>query len=168
MAIDFPKDFLSLHKTLSRLPLGIYVFSGVVGFVAPYSASVSPCVEVLDDTQCEVTISDFWWHRNPFSSIHAIALANLGEQTSGILMVCLLQKYKQLRAIPKRIDTEYLKKARGIIRGKSGGVDLSLVGEKNPKCDIAVVTKMFDTRGDLVAQTTVTWALEFRGPKKHN
>jgi len=151
-----PREFFDLFVTLARLPLGRYVFSGVVSFFAPYSSSVGPFVKDLSSQGCVVQIQDWPWMRNPFSSVHAIALANLGEQVGGILMVCLLQRRRDLRAIPTRVDTVYAKKARGLIEGRSDAISLDFVGEEK---EIQVVGKMFDSAGQLVATTTVYWTV---------
>ena len=56
--------------------------SSLVGFFAPYTASISCYVEQLNELKGAVIILyDYPWLRNPYQSIHAIALANLGEYT---------------------------------------------------------------------------------------
>ena len=152
-------DFFRLFERLAVLPFGKRVFSGLIGIFAPYSASVSPCVQRLDQDGCHVSITAWPWLRNPYSCLHAIALANLGEQTGGILMLALLQRAKSVRAIPVRVDTLYFAKARGVILGKSNlSVDSLL--QVSEKGELAVVTKMFDEKNVLVAETTATWMVE--------
>ena len=63
----------------------------------------------------QASLVDRPWLRNPFSCVHALALANLGEFSSGMLMVNWLAYHKDKRGIPIKIETEYLKKARGKI-----------------------------------------------------
>jgi hypothetical protein len=113
-------NYLDIWNILSRLPLGRYVFSGIAAFIAPYTASVAPCVQNLTTNSCEATIDDLPWLRNPFGSIHAVAITNLGEFVTGLSVLTLLQqeKYGHLRGIPVSIETEFIKKARGQIRGK--------------------------------------------------
>jgi hypothetical protein len=158
-----PRGFFDLYDLLARLPLGKYVFSGVVSFFAPYSSSVSPFVKDLSSQGCVVQIHDWPWLRNPFSSLHAIALANLGEQVGGILMVCQLQRRRDLRAIPTRVDTVYAKKARGLIEGRSEAINLDFAGEEK---EVQVVGQMFDSAGQLVATTTVYWTVRRFNDKK--
>ena len=156
------KDFIRLYKALCGFPFGKHVFSGLVSFFAPYSSSVNPCVERLDENGCEISVRDWWWLRNPYSCLHAIALANIGEQAGGILMLSLLQRVK-VRAIPVRVDTVYHVKARGVITGICEGVSLENVKEKK---ELPVVTKMYDKKQTLVAQTTVYWMVEPRNEDK--
>ena len=47
--------------------LGAYVFSALVGFFSPYSASVGGHVKALNPGSCTVTCTDRPWKRNPFS-----------------------------------------------------------------------------------------------------
>jgi hypothetical protein len=114
------RKYNDIWSVLSKLPLGKYVFSGIAAFVAPYTASVAPCVQNLTSNSCIATMEDYPWLRNPFGSLHAVALTNLGEFATGLSVLCLLQeeKYKHLRGIPVSIETEFIKKARGTVTAK--------------------------------------------------
>ena len=75
--------FVNLFAFLSSYPLGTHLLSAIVGFFAPYSSSISPTIHMLrrdeDDTlRTSVSIDEQLWLRNPFRSIHAVALTNLG------------------------------------------------------------------------------------------
>ena len=76
-------NFVHLFRFLSSYPLGTLLFSSIVGFFAPYSSSISPLIHVLrkeDQTlRTSVSIDEQYWLRNPFSSVHAVALTNLGS-----------------------------------------------------------------------------------------
>jgi len=50
--------------------------------------------------------------KNPFNSIHAVALINLGELTSGLLTMNML-KTTGKKGIVTEINSKYHKKARG-------------------------------------------------------
>ena len=152
-----PKRHFDLVSVLAPLPLGIYVFSGIIGFYAPYSATIAATVLELNPKKCVVTFGDWPWLRNPFSSVHAVALANAGELSSGLLMVSALQKTK-LRAIPNSISTTYLKKARGTIKAVSEAVTL----EEGKTKDVEVSASLYDSKGVLVAVTKVCWAVSPR------
>lgn len=156
------KNFITLFANLNRLPLGNFVFSGIVCFYAPYTSSISSVVQELSASGCRITMRDWPWLRNPFSSIHAIALANFGEFSSGLLMVALMQAYPRLRGIPIKVTTEYFKKARGVIRAVSTPSDLAAVTEA---CDLEVTALVYDSSNDLLCKTTVTWTITVKEHK---
>ena len=159
------KNFLTLFANLNCLPLGRYVFSGIVCFYAPYTSSISATVQELSASGCRITMRDWPWLRNPFSSIHAIALANFGEFNSGLLMVALLQNTPKLRGIPIKLTTEYYKKARGCIRAVcTGPSELSAVSEP---CDLEVTSLVYDSNNDLLCKTTVCWTITVKEHKEH-
>jgi acyl-coenzyme A thioesterase PaaI-like protein len=91
--------------------------------------------------------------RNHLDSIHAIALANIGELTSGLAMSAALPP--DVRGIVTAIRTEYQKKARGRLVAESRCAVPSVSG--NVEHD--VVAEVRDEAGDVVARTTVTWRL---------
>ena len=91
-------SYSRFYQELKSVPLGKYLFSGLIGFYAPYQMSVMPCVEELTESGfCSITMPDLPWVRNPFSSVHAAALTNLGEACGGIAVLTAFQKYKHLR-----------------------------------------------------------------------
>ncbi len=128
--------FVDLWKLLNSFPFGSNVFSGIAAFYAPYTSSIYPTVTDLTKSTCSITISDYPWLRNPFGSIHAVALANLGEFASGLCMISSLQYRKDLRGIPTKIEMEYFKKARGVITARGSAdieVTTSLPHAETPK-----------------------------------
>jgi len=134
--------------------VGKYFFSGLIGIFAPYTASISPFVVELTNERCVVEIEDFFWHRNPFNSVHAIALANLGELCSGLPMVVTLQYNKDVKAIPVEISTVYHSKARGTLTG------IGKVGKISDNADeIVVTTEVFDSAKKLVCVTSAKWKI---------
>ena len=153
----------NLFDHLKQFPLGKYVFSGIVAFYAPYTSSISPYVEHLDQVSCHASMEDRPWLRNPFQSIHAVALSNLGEFASGMVMVTALQYATSVRGIVTKIDTEYYKKARGTITARGVAVDLSDVTDQ---CDRQAIATLFDKSNNIVAKCTVTWKLSLREKKK--
>lgn len=93
-----------------------------------YTNSVAPMVkslqmndhpeEHLKRFESVIEMKERPWLRNPFKSIHAIALANLGEFSSALVMMSLMQHVKGIKAIPVKLQVEYLMKARGKIRAE--------------------------------------------------
>ena len=72
-----------LFLFLKPLPFGLSVFNGIVSIVSPYSGNIFPSILFLTTNKCVMKIQQRWALENPFNSVHAVALANLGEQASG-------------------------------------------------------------------------------------
>lgn len=154
-------DFENFYSSLSRYSLlGKYIFSGLIGLYVPYTGSISPVVEELSKGMCRVVMEDYPWLRNSFSSLHAVALTNLGEAVGGIAVFAALQKQKHLRAIPVAITTTFIAKARGRILGTTQ-IDRDL-----SEGEIKLVSSLHDFRGTLVATVSVTWKISLRGNLK--
>jgi acyl-coenzyme A thioesterase PaaI-like protein len=153
------KKFTALFEFLSAYPLGVHVFSGIVCYFAPYTASIGSTVRELVPGKCIVTMPDLPWLQNPFNSLHAIALSNLGEFASGTCMLSAMQhapKGDRYKGIVKSISTEYFKKARGTIRAE-GVASIEGIVEN---CDKEVHAYLYDETDTLVAKVTVTWSIK--------
>ncbi len=107
-------DILNLHRRLARGPFGIWLFSRLVCFKAPYFATIGPRIHVLEPGRCEATIRDRRKVRNHIGTVHAIALCNLAELTGGLVTDVSIPA--SMRWIPKGMTVEYLKKAKGTAR----------------------------------------------------
>jgi acyl-coenzyme A thioesterase PaaI-like protein len=125
--------------------------------MVPYTGTVTPHIQKIEPGHATVLIKDRKRVRNHLHSIHAIALANLGELASGLAMIAALPD--NTRGIVTNIEIDYLKKARGSLTAK---------GEANPPDTVtdpitlpayAVIT---DSEGDRVANVTVHWLLSPR------
>lgn len=150
-----------LYDFCAPLPLGKVIMSGAVSVFAPYTASVGAYIEELTSDTCTVTLYDLPWLRNPFASLHAVALANVGEMASGVAMMKQLEINSHLKGIPVKISTEYYKKARGTITAK-GAVSLKDIAAD---CEKDTTASLYDSKGELVAKCVVTWSLRVKAPK---
>jgi acyl-coenzyme A thioesterase PaaI-like protein len=145
---------LRAWNRLSGKPGGRWLFSRLVGRMAPYTGSMGARVEVLDRGRAEVTLRDRRRVRNHLRSVHAIALANLGELTTGLAMTSAMPA--GVRGIPVAIRIDYLKKARGTLTCASE-VEVPAIREPTSH---AVQGDIRDAAGDVVATIHVTWQLE--------
>jgi len=170
-------DFAALYRLLHRLPLGIYVFSGLTGFFAPNNAYYASVITKLTGvsskihhknedpvhvhSECEAYQPDYPWYRNPFGSMHAVALISLGELTSGTAILAALQRMPHLKGIPTRIDAVYHNKVRGRALARSI-TPLQHINEAGPQ---NFLTTIHDERGVLCAEVTVTWDFKVKKTK---
>lgn len=149
-----PTDVLSLFRTLSRVPGGRRVFSRTIGLAAPYSGTIPITVLALEPGHARVRMSDRRIVRNHLKSVHAIALMNLGEVTSGLAMYSLLRKGG--RGIITGLSMAYVKKARGPITAECTATMPSEPGRH----DLQVEAVLRDEGGDEVARLTASWRLD--------
>lgn len=145
-------------KLLNRLPAGIWAFNCILRLINPYTATIKASVTDLKPGYARVKMSDRRRVRNHLNSIHAIALTNLGEFTSGLALLMGLPE--SARGIPVKISIDFLKKARGQLTAEC---HTRLPGVINESVNFDVSAEIRDRQGDIVARTLVTWRL---GPEE--
>jgi acyl-coenzyme A thioesterase PaaI-like protein len=135
------------------IPGGKWLFSRLLGLRVPYTGSIGASVKSLAPGYCEVQLQDTRRLRNHLHSIHAMALANLGEMVTGLALANSLPE--DSRAILTGFSIDYLKKARGTLLAQSR----CSVPSDNAPADLDVCGEIRDRDGAVVATVTARWRI---------
>ncbi|ORZ35518.1 hypothetical protein BCR44DRAFT_108761, partial [Catenaria anguillulae PL171] len=152
--------FLDVFRSCQRVPLlGPTLFSTYIRLAAPYSGSVSPRITVFTPGHCRIELEERWALRNPFSSIHALALLNAGELSTGMAFLSLTQDMGR-RAIITKLSGTYKKKARGTVFAECTiPQDMQAwlaAGGSGPKM---VKSTIKNLQGEVVAECEAEWTV---------
>jgi acyl-coenzyme A thioesterase PaaI-like protein len=154
MAESPAERLMASWNRLSGTPGGSWVFSRMLSWWVPYTGSIRPHVRELRPGYARVSMDDRRRVRNHLNSIHAIALVNLGEVTSGLALITAPPT--GIRSIATALHAEFLKKGRGVLTARCDcRVPPSLV----EATETVVVGEITDRAEDIVARITVTWRL---------
>ncbi len=148
-------------QRLSGLPFGKRVFSWAVGRTAPYTGSVGGVYTDVRPGYARVELRDRHAVRNHLASVHAVALVNLAEMTSGVALMTALPA--GVRGIVTGLSIEYLKKARGTLVCTTSTQAPAAVAAPlthDVQADIA------NAAGEVVARCTVHWRLSPPDPSR--
>jgi acyl-coenzyme A thioesterase PaaI-like protein len=140
---------------LRRIPGGRRLFSALVGVRVPYSGSIGALVAELEPGWARVGLRDRRGVRNHLGSVHAVALTNLGELTSGLATLTAIPAGH--RGIVLRLETEYSKKARGPLIAEARWPAEPPLGDASE--DRWVTATIRDRDGDEVARVRALWRL---------
>ena len=144
------KNMCEIYSALNSLIFGKIAYSKMISCISPYSGSIDPIIDHFDSRMVKCSINETFFIKNPFKSIHALALGNLGELTSGLLMVNYLQNFNK-RGIITQIDIKYHKKARGVIQAISNIESLR---------DGIIKSRLYDQDKFLVAEVLCRWDIK--------
>lgn len=139
-------------KQASSIPAGKILFSLMIRKLIPYTGALGAQVLKIERGDIEIKLRDRRGVRNHLSSIHAMALANLGEFATGLAVVTGLPP--KMRAILKGFEIEYLKKARGTLTAKAKYKHKDSGKDSE---DVSVVGEIFNTDGEVVAKVKALW-----------
>lgn len=140
-------------QRLQRLPGGKCLFSWLLGRFVPYTGTLGACIEVLEPGHSVVRLSDRRKVRNHLRSVHAMALANLGEMASGLALMNGLPD--NMRGILTAFNIEYLKKARGELLAEC----YCEVPASNSEREVEVLCEIRDTNGEIVTVVKAQWLI---------
>jgi acyl-coenzyme A thioesterase PaaI-like protein len=139
-------------------PLLWYLFLFVnIGSIPIYVKELSP-------SSCSLSMRDSYWVRNPFKSIHAAALINLGEACTGLAMLSWMEYNKNAyKGIVTKIEATYYKKARGTIRADTCLNNITT--SDHDDVDVPVKALLTDSSNTVVGNVIVYWTI--RSVKKN-
>jgi acyl-coenzyme A thioesterase PaaI-like protein len=143
----------AMWQRLSRVPFGRTLFSMMIGRIAPYTGSIGAHAVELSPGYARWRMKERRKLRNHLRSLHALALANLAEVTSGTAMLTALPA--GTRGIVTGLSITFLKKARGTVTAECRCDPPPVTGEVT--YDVHADVK--DESGDVVARATVNWLL---------
>jgi acyl-coenzyme A thioesterase PaaI-like protein len=138
---------------LSSTAAGRWLFSKVLGKVVPYTGTLGARVEVLAPGQCVASLRERRGVRNHLRSVHAMALANLGEMVTGLALMNSLPE--QARGILAGFEMDYLKKARGRLVAECH----CEVPSDNTEREYILGGEIRDAAGDVVAVARARWRI---------
>ena len=128
------------------------MFSLMLGRMAPYTGALGARVEELAPGYARIRLRDRRGVRNHLGSVHAVALANLAEVTSGLAMLMSLPD--DARGIVVHLGIEYLKKARGTLTAECRCSPPS--GREET---VTVTADVMNTAREIVAHAEVRWLI---------
>src|SRR5881409_1983713 len=143
----------ALWARLSPLPGGKRVFSWLLGRMVPYTGTIHPRVVELGGGHAKIQIADRRGVRNHLNSVHAVALANLAEVTSGLAVTTGLPA--SARGIPTTLSITYVKKARGTLTAEAR----CEIPDSSREAEHDFESVISNAAGEVVARATVRWRI---------
>ncbi len=153
---------LSMYHRFVRWPAGHWLFSRAVCFKAPYFASISPKITLLEPGRCEGEIHQRRRISNHIGTVHAIAMCNLAELVGGVMVDASLPT--DMRWIPKGMDVKYQAKALGVLKAVATP-ELPIISAVTGY-DLPVKVSVTDAAGVEVFQARIAMWVSPRPPRK--
>lgn len=153
MARSVSSRIRALWVRLAPLPGGKVIFSRLLGLMVPYTGSIGCRVQELRPGYARVELRERRRVRNHLGSVHAVALANLAEVTSGLAVIAALPE--GARGILTALSIEYVKKARGRLVAECAYE----IGDWRTAADHEPEAIIRDAAGDVVARATPRWRI---------
>lgn len=144
-----------LWQKLSPLPFGKKIFSFLLSRKVPYTGTICPQVILMERGKVHVQMKDRRRVRNHLNSVHAIALMNLGEVSTGLAVLSTLPK--TARSIITHLEIDFLKKARGTLTAKADFAltDPNLAQNKNYEVEASI----YNEQSEVVAKIKAHWLI---------
>lgn len=145
---------MKVWAKLEPMPGGRLIFSEILGKVVPYTGTISPTIMELSPGNALVVMTDRSSVRNHLRSVHAMALANLGECASGLAL--LSQLPESHRGILVGFRTEYVKKARGTLTSRGSLEDWKEISGSEERVAVALA-EIRNSQHEIVARCFSEW-----------
>ncbi len=145
------ETIMGIWNRVSTLPGGKRFFSKMIGRMAPYTGSIGAVVDHVEPGYARLHMTDRKKVRNHLQSIHAVALVNFVEETTGMAMVS--QFPSGVRGIVKKIDVDFIKKARGTVVAECRAPELHATEQQ----EYIVETHVKNEAGDVVSIGRAVW-----------
>ena len=148
---------MKIWQLLSPLPGGKWLFSRIVGWKAPYFASINAHFEDLRPGYSEVHIDKRRKVLNHIGTVHAIAMCNMAELAAGTMTDVSIPATH--RWIPKSMTVDYLAKARTNLRAIAR---LEPIPECGDVIDLPVTVNILDEHDQQVVRAVITMKVSQR------
>ena len=144
-------------QTLSPLPGGKLAFAKILGTANPYTGSIGARFLELGPGHAVIQLQQRRGVQNHVNSIHAAAVFNLAEATTGLALMFGLPD--DARGLPINLNINYHKKSRGLLTCRCDCTPPSTSEEQ----EVDLSCTIHNAVGVLVADASARWAI---GPKK--
>lgn len=145
---------------LKDIPGGKFVYSKLVGIIVPYSGTISARVLEMGQGHAKLKLTNHRKVRNHVHSIHAIALANFGELTTGLALTSLLDTNTKIILV--NLNVNYIKIARSSLISEA---NVSLDPLEPGDHDQIITATIKNAESEIVCEVTATWRLRVQGVK---